>query len=506
VRNSQTTDSFYIDGLYERVTLPSGVIEHKFYVGNAVITKRSNNAHDELYLHKDNQGSTISISNSAGTVLQQFIYDPWGRQYSVSTNSLFTTYSNPGTSKGYTGHNMVNDFEVIHMGGRTYNPHLGRFMQADPFVQAPGNLQNYNRYSYVLNNPMSYTDPSGYFFKKLMKATGVTATMKFLASNALLNGIVMVGLNFILGCQGWCSALFSAVQSYAVTGSLGGALRAGAFAYAGDMVGGLGNLGGVTGALASGIAGGVLSTLQGGKFGHGFISAGLGASLGGLGGRVGNPYGRVAVSAVIGGTISKVAGGKFVNGAASAAFAASLRGIQDGAFSQHKNSARSDRSHLKAQIDAEIARADEALSGKSWASEDDAAVAFANATVNFSSEYNVEVGATFFNNEGVVTMSGIYTDYNSGSVKPQFLSRLDATAIIHTHGRPAAMDLRFSSQDIDVYLKQSERLERPITGYLALPSSYGVHKFDTGGYLATREEYRRIHLSCSNITNPERGC
>lgn len=159
VRNSQTTDSFYIDGLYERVTLPSGVIEHKFYVGNAVITKRSNNAHDELYLHKDNQGSTISISNSAGSVLQQFIYDPWGRQYSVSTNSLFTTYSNPGTSKGYTGHNMVNDFEVIHMGGRTYNPHLGRFMQADPFVQAPGNLQNYNRYSYVLNNPMSYTDP-----------------------------------------------------------------------------------------------------------------------------------------------------------------------------------------------------------------------------------------------------------------------------------------------------------------------------------------------------------
>ena len=42
---------------------------------------------------------------------------------------------------------MVNDFEVIHMGGRTYNPILGRFMQADPFVQAPANLQNYNRYS-----------------------------------------------------------------------------------------------------------------------------------------------------------------------------------------------------------------------------------------------------------------------------------------------------------------------------------------------------------------------
>lgn len=324
IRDNKTTDTLYIDGVYERTVLPTAVTEHKFYVGNAVITKRSNGSSDELYLHKDNQGSTTSITNAAGAVVQQFIYDPWGKQYSVSSSSLFNTYSNPGTSKGYTSHNMINDFEVIHMGGRTYNPILGRFMQADPFIQAPSNLQNYNRYSYVLNNPMSYTDPSGYFLKKLMKVTGVTAAMKFLANNALLNGIVMVALNFIPGCQGWCTALYSAVQSYAVTGSLGGALRAGAFAYAGGMIGGFGDLGGMTGALASGVAGGALSVLQGGKFGHGFVSAGLGAAFGGLGGKVTNAYGRVAVSAVIGGTISKVTGGKFVNGAASAAFAAVL--------------------------------------------------------------------------------------------------------------------------------------------------------------------------------------
>ena len=47
---------------------------------------------------------------------------------------------------------MVNDFEVIHMGGRTYNPVLGRFMQADPYIQQADNLQSFNRYSYVLNN------------------------------------------------------------------------------------------------------------------------------------------------------------------------------------------------------------------------------------------------------------------------------------------------------------------------------------------------------------------
>lgn len=48
------------------------------------------------------------------------------------------------------------------MNGRVYDPELGRFMSADPFVQAPYNTQSYNRYSYVFNNPLSFTDPNGY--------------------------------------------------------------------------------------------------------------------------------------------------------------------------------------------------------------------------------------------------------------------------------------------------------------------------------------------------------
>lgn len=56
------------------------------------------------------------------------------------------------------------------MNGRIYDPTLGRFLQADPHIQAPMNSQSYNRYSYVLNNPLSYTDPSGYFFKSLVKS------------------------------------------------------------------------------------------------------------------------------------------------------------------------------------------------------------------------------------------------------------------------------------------------------------------------------------------------
>ncbi len=53
-------------------------------------------------------------------------------------------------------------FGLINMNGRLYDPYLQRFLSPDPFIQAPGNAQNFNRYSYCLNNPLMYTDPSGY--------------------------------------------------------------------------------------------------------------------------------------------------------------------------------------------------------------------------------------------------------------------------------------------------------------------------------------------------------
>ena len=68
-------------------------------------------------------------------------------------------------------HEHLDEMGVIHMNGRIYDPLIGRFMSADPFIQAPENLQSHNRFSYVMNNPLSYTDPSGYFsLKKLFKA------------------------------------------------------------------------------------------------------------------------------------------------------------------------------------------------------------------------------------------------------------------------------------------------------------------------------------------------
>ncbi len=63
--------------------------------------------------------------------------------------------------RGYTGHQHLDAFGLINMNGRMYDPILGRFLSPDNYVQAPDYTQNFNRYSYVLNNPLKYTDPSG---------------------------------------------------------------------------------------------------------------------------------------------------------------------------------------------------------------------------------------------------------------------------------------------------------------------------------------------------------
>ena len=83
-------------------------------------------------------------------------YDAWGKQ-TIKLNKI-------GLQRGYTGHEMRNDFDIINMNGRLYDPVLGRFLSPDNFVQMPDNAQRYNRYSYCLNNPLKYTDSSGEAF------------------------------------------------------------------------------------------------------------------------------------------------------------------------------------------------------------------------------------------------------------------------------------------------------------------------------------------------------
>ena len=64
-------------------------------------------------------------------------------------------------SRGFTGHEHYADLKIINMNGRLYDPVIARFFSPDNFVQAPDFTQSYNRYSYCLNNPLQWVDPSG---------------------------------------------------------------------------------------------------------------------------------------------------------------------------------------------------------------------------------------------------------------------------------------------------------------------------------------------------------
>jgi len=87
-------------------------------------------------------------------------YDPFGTMTTApATNPAISNHGFSGHRHNNTG---MNDLSLIYMNARYYMPEIGRFISADTIVPEPGNPQNYNRYSYVNNNPVNYTDPSGH--------------------------------------------------------------------------------------------------------------------------------------------------------------------------------------------------------------------------------------------------------------------------------------------------------------------------------------------------------
>ena len=130
-----------------------------------------------IYLLKDHLGSTDVITDASGKVETRYSFDAWGARRDVTWAAFLPSvpalvWQSALTTRGYTGHEQLDAVGLIHMNGRVYDPQLGRFLSADPFVQDASNLQALNPYSYVQNNPLSFTDPTGHFLSGLFKAIG----------------------------------------------------------------------------------------------------------------------------------------------------------------------------------------------------------------------------------------------------------------------------------------------------------------------------------------------
>ena len=219
--NNEVKIIHYI-GNVEIVHNASGPETFRRHLGQyAVITEQgpSIQAH---YLFTDHLGSVDVITDADGNIVQRMSFSAWGeRRNPVSHNELLDItareFQSTFTTRGFTGHEMLDTFGLINMGGRVYDAALGRMLQADPVVQDANTSQSFNRYTYVHNNPLSFTDPTGYF-----------------SLRQLLSAVVGVVLAVILPGLGW-SAFWTGfatgfASSIILTGNLKASLRAGLIA------------------------------------------------------------------------------------------------------------------------------------------------------------------------------------------------------------------------------------------------------------------------------------
>jgi RHS repeat-associated protein len=229
----------------------SSVAVADFYPGTGAVSLN--------YLVRDHLGSPHNLTDESGTIESAIWlnFDAFGQRRDGSWQALLDDFSTTTlgriSTRGFTGHEQLDAMGIIHMNGRIYDPGLGRFLQADPFIQAPENGQSLNRYSYVLNSPVSYTDPSGYFsLKRFFKRWGRTIVsiaagyftygaaagwaFGFMPSVAL--GVASAGAYTASAVVGGAASGFvmGAISGGGVRGAVAGAFLGAAFAYVGEQI------------------------------------------------------------------------------------------------------------------------------------------------------------------------------------------------------------------------------------------------------------------------------
>ncbi len=292
----------------------SNAVDITLYIGGdgysaPIMVKSDGITQNYLYLHRDYLGSIMAISNAAGQVVEKRHFDAWGNIVFLKdqNNNNLTNFA--VLDRGYTGHEHLQSVGLIHMNGRLYDAKVRRFLSPDNYIQDPSNTQNFNRYGYVLNNPLKHIDPSG--------EEGITL------GAAVIIGAAVAALTYTITAL-TADVPFTAgglIQSAAI-----GAFSAAVTFGIGEATSTITNLVTRTAAqsLAHGTFQGFMSGIQGGDFMTGFASGSLsslaasswsgGKTTNGSWNGVGGKFGHSTTGTLVFGTLAGGAGAALTKG------------------------------------------------------------------------------------------------------------------------------------------------------------------------------------------------
>jgi RHS repeat-associated protein len=148
------SETLYVGGVYEVDKAAGGSVTRTVTYYPAVGAMRIDST--LYYVLKDHLGSASVVTDASGNLNLggEQRYYPFGEARLTTSNML--------TDHLFTGQREITDLGIYHYGARFYSPYINQFLSADTIVPGYANPQSWNRFSYVTNNPLRYTDPTGH--------------------------------------------------------------------------------------------------------------------------------------------------------------------------------------------------------------------------------------------------------------------------------------------------------------------------------------------------------
>jgi len=207
-----------------------GIIYTYDYDGRLISFNYDNDINDstlgiEYYYLHNQQGDITKIVDKDGNIVVEYYYDIWGN-ITKETDITGIDLANKNPYR-YRGYRYDNDIDMYYLNSRYYDSNIGRFINADGLLGEMGDIASANMFAYCANNPVMYSDISGYA-PEWLKTMGIVG--------AIVGTVLVVAAITILTCGVGTATLAGAIAVGAAKGALiGAAIGVGVGATAGAV-------------------------------------------------------------------------------------------------------------------------------------------------------------------------------------------------------------------------------------------------------------------------------